>query len=63
MTDPADPWLIAAAVRLGLAIVSDEVSASERRRPDGRIRIPDVCAALRIECIAFDEFVRREGLD
>ena len=61
LSDPADPWLIAAAARYGAVLVTNEAPSSERRRP-GRPRIPDICARRRIECINVVAFVEREGL-
>lgn len=62
VSEPADPWIICVARRLGLIVVTNEVRTADRKRPDGRARIPDVCGALGIDCIDVVEFARREGL-
>lgn len=62
MSDPADPWLIAIAVRNSYTVVCNEVHSSTRKRPDGRTRIPDVCEHHKIECIDLEALVVREGL-
>ena len=59
--EPADPWVVAFAVRNRLTVVTNEFSTSFRRKP-GAPRIPDVCQAFELECIELDEFLRRLGL-
>ena len=62
ISDPADPWLIAVAVRNSYIVVCNELPSAVRRRPDGKIRIPDVCAHYKIPWIDVDELVIQEGL-
>lgn len=59
--EPADPWIVAFAVRNRLTVVTNEFPTSFRRKP-GAPRIPDVCQAFELECIEVDEFLRRLGL-
>ena len=54
----ADPFLIAAAIVTSSTVVTEE-------NPSGgppRLKIPDVCKAYKIPCIAILEVLRREGL-
>jgi len=54
----ADPFLIATAKVNSCTVVTEE-------NPSGgppKVKIPDVCRAMRIECIAVLEMLRREGL-
>lgn len=52
--DKADPWLIAAAHRLGLVLVTQE--------PNRQNKIPQVCKELHVKCIALDELIVAEHL-
>ena len=61
LSDPADPWLIVAAVRQDAVVVTNEVPSAERKRPRPP-SIPDICASKHIECINVVAFVQREGL-
>ncbi len=56
----ADPFVIAQALSSGAAVVSEELP-DPRRRAD-RVKIPEVCAAYRVECINVLEFMRRTGM-
>ena len=59
--EPADPWLVAFAVRRRFTVVTNEFPTSFRRKP-GAPRIPDVCQAFELECIDMDEMLSRLGL-
>jgi uncharacterized protein DUF4411 len=50
----ADPFVIALAQVKRCCVVTQETSAPRK------IRVPDVCAALRIECIGILDLMRRE---
>jgi hypothetical protein len=44
----ADPWIIAAAKVLNCKVVTQEKSGGANTK---KVKIPDVCAAVRVECI------------
>lgn len=54
----ADPFLIAAAIDTGAAIVTQE------RKSGGPpvVKIPDVCQAYRVRCVTLLELLKAEGL-
>jgi hypothetical protein len=52
-----DPWVIALAQARGHVVVTAEKSAGNLSKP----KIPDVCGALKIDCIDLVEFFRRQG--
>ena len=55
----ADPWAVALARARGLVVVSEE-----RRDPNrnvGKLKIPDVCNEVGLECINFLELIQREN--
>lgn len=52
----ADPFVIATAVEHNLIVVTGEKPTRSIEKP----KIPDVCVALRVECIDFVELIRRE---
>jgi hypothetical protein len=54
----ADPFVVATAIQSSSCVVTEE-------RPSGgpgRVKIPDVCKAYKVECICLLEMLRREGL-
>ena len=55
----ADPFVIAAAVRLGATVVTDERWAG-RGSDDSNLRIPNIAVEHGVECIDFTVLVRRE---
>ncbi|MGI8424077.1 MAG: DUF4411 family protein [Chloroflexota bacterium] len=57
--DVADPWLIAQALAHGGAVVTLESKAG---KGDPRVKIPNVCEALSVECISVYDMLRREGV-
>lgn len=61
--DIADPWLVAAALARGGAIVTLELPKGSRNRnqPSSAIKIPDVAADLGAHCIDLFEFMRIKG--
>jgi hypothetical protein len=64
--DPADPWLILAAERLGYTIISEELSKPERttrsQRKKNMERIPDVCKARKLkDAIKLRDLAKQEG--
>ena len=44
----ADPWIIASAKVLGRKVVTQETPGGANTR---KVKIPDVCAAMGVECI------------
>jgi hypothetical protein len=54
----ADPWLIAQALSDGHTVVSHEVKNPTQT---GKVKIPDVCAALEVPCIRTFAALRQEG--
>lgn len=59
--DEANAYVIALAqVRDGI-VVTQETSASEKRRPARPMYIPDVCRELGVHCITLQGLMRREG--
>lgn len=55
----ADPFVIAAAVRFGAVIVTDERWAGHAA-DERNLNIPNIAAQHGVECITFTELVRRE---
>lgn len=53
----ADSHLIAHAVAMGRRIVTREISSASRKK----VKIPDVCVGLGIECLTPFEMLRRES--
>lgn len=54
----ADPFVIAAGIVHGCSVVTEE-------KPSGgpsKVKIPDVCKALKIECLNMLGMLRREGM-
>lgn len=52
----ADPWLVALALHVRGAVVTEETS-----NPGARVaRLPDVCAMERVPCIGLLDLMRRE---
>ena len=58
LQDP-DSYIISEALARGGTVVTYEISEPYRRN---RVKIPDVCAGLGIECIKPHEMLRREGV-
>ena len=54
----ADPFLIGAAQSRGGVVVTEEKPSGG----PGRVKIPNVCDALNIECVPLLELIKREGL-
>ena len=52
----ADYWLVAHALALGAAVVTHEVSADTIRK----VKIPNACIALGVQCLNPYEMLRRE---
>jgi len=52
-----DPWVIALAWTRNLTVVTGERATGNLNRP----KIPDVCNALGIPCIAVIDFFRQQG--
>lgn len=52
----ADPFVIATAWELEMTVVTEERGGSEARP-----KIPSVCRALDIDCVAVVDLIRREG--
>lgn len=59
--ESADPWVIALARLRGWTVVSQETSASEKRKPPKSYYIPDVCRDLGVPCINLLGLMRKEG--
>ena len=55
----ADPWVIAHALAEDAVVVTKEQYETHQTR---RIKIPNVCRALSIECIDDFELIRRLGM-
>lgn len=64
--EPADPYLIVYAQKLGVPIITEELPLAERKgiRKNKRRMIPDVCDLEGIEdqCICLEEFLQNEGI-
>lgn len=58
--ESADPWVIALARLRGWTVVSQETSASEKRKPSKSYYIPDVCRDLGVPCINLLGLMRKE---
>lgn len=54
----ADPFVIASAVVKRCTVVTEEKPSGG----PGKIKIPDVCKAMKIECITVLTMLRREGM-
>jgi hypothetical protein len=52
----ADYWLVARALAYGCAVVSHEVPADTVRK----IKIPNACIGLNVQCVSPYEMLRRE---
>ena len=59
--DEADAYVIALAQLRDGIVVTQETSASEKRRPARPLYIPDVCRELGVHCITLQGLMRREG--
>ncbi len=55
--EQADPFVVALAKQEGLTVVTDE-----QMPPKGRVKIPQVCRALDVECFSVLAFIRREKI-
>ncbi len=55
LDDAADSWLIAHALASGYIVVTHEVPGSDNEK----IKIPDVCADLRVKCMNLFDMLRR----
>jgi hypothetical protein len=58
LNDTADYYLIGHALAEQLTVVTHEVAAPQAMR---RIKIPDVCLGVGVDCISPFEMLRREG--
>lgn len=54
--DQADPFVIATGVKLRATVVTEEKASGG----PGKVKIPDVCRALGIQCVSLLEMLRRE---
>lgn len=52
-----DPWVIALAQTRGLGVVTAEKASGNIAKP----KIPDVCKALRLQCVEVIDFFRIQG--
>ncbi|MGH2396122.1 MAG: DUF4411 family protein [bacterium] len=59
--EEADAYVIALAKQKGGIVITQETSASEKRKPPRSHYIPDVCRELGIPCISLLGLMRREG--
>ena len=59
--EEADAYVIALAKQKGGIVVTQETSASEKKKPPRSHFIPDVCRELGIPCISLLGLMRREG--
>jgi len=59
--DEADAYVIALAQTRDGIVVTQETSASEKRKPARPLYIPDVCRELGVHCITLQGLMRREG--
>lgn len=60
--DEADRYVIALAKVRGFTVVTHETASRLKRNPNRRSHyIPDVCAALQVNCIELLELMRRES--
>lgn len=59
--DEADAYVIALAQLRDGIVVTQETSASEKRKPARPMYIPDVCRELGVHCITLQGLMRREG--
>lgn len=55
----ADSWIVAHALTNGWVVVAHEKSAPRAKR---RIKIPDACAALGVECLNPFMMLRHRGM-
>lgn len=55
----ADSWIVAHALANGWVVVTHEKSAPRSKR---RIKIPDACAALGVECLNPFMMLRQRGM-
>ena len=55
---PEDVFVIAAAIVHGCSVVTEEKPSGG----PGKVKIPDVCKALKIECLNMLGMLRREGM-
>ena len=53
----ADYYLVAQALAAGHTVVTHEVRSTSK----GRIKIPDACDGLQVECVTPFEMLRTEG--
>ena len=58
--DPADPWLIAMALKYGYTVVTEETPAAEKARPPRKVPIPDACQALGVAWLHLRAFAELE---
>lgn len=58
--DEADRYVIALAKNMGFSVVTHETAARRKKNPPRSHYIPDVCSALKINCIDLVELMRRE---
>jgi len=58
-TADADPFVVALAICSDAAVVTQERSVSHRT--SSRVRIPDVCAHHRVDCVTLRDFFKRQG--
>lgn len=56
----ADYWLVSHALAYGYTVVTLETSHPERK---GKIKIPDACNGLKVNCMDPYEMLRKEGAD
>lgn len=56
----ADISIVALAKALNLAVVAEEKAVSTQTST--KRKIPDVCRLEEVECLTFNEFLRREGI-
>lgn len=63
---PANPYLIFYAQKLGMPIITDEKPLTQRTgtRRSRWLKIPDVCEAegIKDQCICLEEFLKAEGV-
>ena len=55
----ADPWVIAHAMALNATVVTKENLETNKTK---RIKIPNVCLTMDVDCINDFEFIRRVGI-
>lgn len=59
--EEADAYVVALARMRGGIVVTQEISAAEKRNPKRSHFIPDVCRELGLTCVSFLGLMRREG--